>query len=221
MDLPSRSSKLAMRNSFIQDPSSLLRDGAMRNSLMQMLATPHSDMILNRQNADTDKMVRYMESRKENPVLVIPVDKLTKEHVDIDRPLFFTFRHHAEFGGHTQYKVDGNPMNITELKSFYKTKDGIMDHLKRVGKFETITHAAHFVVNARNVDEAIRSVQDYAKENRETFFKCSSASSASSASTSSNQYDHCYAHHAGGRTRKYKGKRKGKSQKRKCSRKMI
>jgi hypothetical protein len=50
---------------------SKLRDGALRNSLMQMLATPSSDMILNRQNADTGKMVDCMASREENPVLVI------------------------------------------------------------------------------------------------------------------------------------------------------
>ena len=185
-----------------------LRDGALRNSLMHTLATPSSDMILNRQNADTGKMVGCMASREENPVLVIPVDKLTEEHVKIPRPLFHTCKHHAIFAGHEQYKVNGQPMTIIDLKSLYKTKDGIMKHLRRVGQYETVTCAAYFVVNARNVGEAVCSVQDYASKNPETFFKCTPSD--------------IHARYGGkkhSRTRKHKSKGKRKSQKRKFSKK--
>lgn len=152
------------------DPSRsslFINKGALRNSLMQMLATPPSDMVLNRQNADTDKMVRFMASRQENPVLVIPVNELAKEHVDIDRPLFFTFRHHAIFAGHEQFEVNGKQMTIIELKSFNKTYDEIMRY---VDLKNTEYCGAYFIVNARDVNEAIRSVQDYAKKKSENVF---------------------------------------------------
>jgi hypothetical protein len=114
----------------------------------------------------------------------------------------------CKFAGHEQYKVNGQPMTIIDLKSLYKTKDGIMKHLRRVGQYETVTCAAYFVVNARNVGEAVCSVQDYASKNPETFFNCTPS-------------DRRYGGKKHSRTRKHKSKGKRKSQKRKFSKKMI
>jgi hypothetical protein len=148
---------------------------------------------------------------------VIPVDKLEEEDVEIPGPLFHTYRHHAKFAGHEQFEVDGKPMTIIDLKGegMYKTKNEIMNHLKLVGRFETVTCASYFVVGAIDINNAIASVQKYARKNQMTFFNCASS--------------HRYAPYGGKKHSramhktkgKGKGKRKGKSQKRKFSRKMI
>jgi hypothetical protein len=198
----------------------ILRNSAMTESLMnQLVERPQSLGPRNGTTDDPNKMLHAIKGRVLQPeARVIPVDKLEEEDVEIPGPLFHTHRHHAKFAGHEQFEVAGKPMTIINLKGegMYKTKNEIMNHLKRVGRFETVTCASYFVVGATDVNDAIASVQKYARKNQETFFNCSSASSASG---------YRYAPYGGRAMHKTKGKgkgkRKGKSQKRKFSRKMI
>lgn len=201
----------------------ILRRSAMTTSLMKQLVE-RPEILTYPPNGTTDnpdKMLRAMQSHVLQPqARVIPVDKLEEEDVEIPGPLFHTHRHHAKFAGHEQFEVDGKPMTIINLKGegMYKTKNEIMNHLKRVGRFETVTCASYFVVGATDVNDAIASVQKYARKNPNTFFNCSSASSASG-------YRHApyggKKHSRAMHKTKGKGKRKGKSQKRKFSIKMI
>ena len=157
-----------------------------------------------------DVMQRHVKQREPR---VIPVDKLTEGHVEIPGPLFHTFKHHATFAGHDQFKVDGKPMTIINLKGegMYTTKDEIMDHLSRAGRYETMTCAAYFVIGAIDVNDAIASVQKYARKNSTTFFNCTPSASRY---TPYGGKKHSRTHN-----RKGKGKRKGKSLKRKFSKK--
>lgn len=201
----------------------ILRHSEMTTSLMNKLIKRPASLTAppNGTTDNPDKMLRAIQSHVLQPqARVIPVDKLEEEDVQIPGPLFHTFKHHAHFGGHKRFEVDGKQMTIINLKGegLYKNKNEIMNHLKRVGRFETITCASYFVVGAIDVNDAIESVQKYASKNPKTFFNCSSASSASG---------YRYAPYGGKKhsramhKTKGKGKRKGKSQKRKFSRKMI
>jgi hypothetical protein len=172
--------------------------------------------------ADPTKMQDAMLERVQRPQpRVIPVDKLTDEDVEIPGPLFHTHQHHAIFAGHTQFTVndinDNNKpkqMTITNLKYIYNTKIQIMNHLKRIGQYESVTHASYFVVGATDVDDAISSVKKYASNHPKTFFTQIGDTYRSYRYRPYGGRKHTCKH-------KGKGKGKGKSQKRKVFKKTI
>jgi hypothetical protein len=109
----------------------VLRNSALTGSLMNRLVK-RPEILTYPPNGTTDnpdKMLRAMQSHVLQPqARVIPVDKLEEEDVEIPGPLFHTYRHHAKFAGHEQFKVDGKLMTIIDLKGegMYKTKNEIM-----------------------------------------------------------------------------------------------
>lgn len=217
----------------------LLNAGIGKLLLASKLSNPPPGMILNGPNTDKNqKMQQQILSRlSRNPfVRVIPIIDLTPDDVANAKTMFYVRKTDANYGN-TKFEV--NDPHISNPPWWHKGKAtitmDIMD-MARVPDFNTyeqiIRYATqhtssvsgtHFVINAANMNEAIKQFTLYANENP-TFHQDVQVSDIYNKIRQMQQQQM----EAGTRKRnskisskKLRHKSKRKSQKRKFSRKMI